>query len=133
MQSVTETSAEEEPKKLSPREKFEQQKQNRAEEKKAAVVSTGFSPKETTEQIEQNLRENGEDLALWLFQETGLKSEDVGFSWGTDMLLSRILSWVEEAETEAEFVQTLKYFHQSDVLYEKCKAVVSDIYRKVHA
>lgn len=132
MQSVTEASAEEEPKKLSPREKFEQQKQNRAGEKKAAVVSTGFSPKETTEQIEQNLREHGEDLALWLFQETGLKSEDVGFSWGTDMLLSRILSWAEEAETEAEFVQTLKYFHQSDVLYEKCKAVVSDIYRKVH-
>lgn len=129
---AAETAAEEEPRKLTPREKFEQQKQNRAGERKAAVVSTGFLPKETTEQIEQTLKENGEDLALWLFQKTGLKSEDVGFSWGTDMLLSRILSWAEESETEAEFVQNLKYFHQSDVLYERCKGFVSEIYRRVH-
>lgn len=129
---AAETAAEEEPRKLTPREKFEHQKQNRAGERKAAVVSTGFSPKETTEQIEQTLKENGEDLALWLFQKTGLKSEDVGFSWGTDMLLSRILSWAEESETEAEFVQNLKYFHQSDVLYERCKDFVSEIYWRVH-
>lgn len=88
-------------------------------------------PQETKGEIIASLQESQDEGGLWLYQLTGVQSSDVGFTWGTDMLLHRILTWAQEAESEEDFIHALKYFHQSEKLYNLLKEHISEIYKEV--
>lgn len=111
------------------RERFEEKR------KKSGLVSEPVSkvvnplvPQETKEEILRDLEAQQDTGGLWLYQLTGIQSSDVGFTWGTDMLLHRVLTYAFEAETEEDFVNSLKYFHQDGCLYELLQDYVHQIY-----
>lgn len=68
---------------------------------------------------------------MWLFEQTGLQSSTIGFTWDTSFLMGKILRFAGEAETFEEFVNAVKYFRQC--CYEFLEPYLTKIFEKVKA
>lgn len=111
----------------------EQEEKKKAEEEKRKkllqqIKNDNLIPVETDLEIEKNL--DPEEKAL--YDIIHVKSADVDFSWGTDMLMSRILKWSEESEDIDDLKMSLKAYHNCDVLYEKCEPYLQKIFDLTH-
>lgn len=78
-------------------------------------------------------KENKEDMLAsfdrWeraLYDKIHVTSYDAGFTWPTSMLMSQILRWGSEAETEEDLVRMLHWNREFN-LYEVCKPYLHDI------
>lgn len=123
------------PKKLTAEEKRLKRKQEIEEETKRVLAScknmpTSLVPEETDDEVITDLKNDDDEVGLWLFDMIHVKSSDVGFTWKTSMLLYRIMCWAKEAETVDDFVSSLKYYHRGDTLYNFCKNHVQEIFEK---
>lgn len=84
-------------------------------------------PKETDEEIIQDLESTEDTSGLWLYRLIKVKSSDVGFTWKTSMLLYKIMTWAEESETEEDFLSAVQYFNNG-ILMPYCKPYSKEIF-----
>lgn len=61
-----------------------------------------------------------------LYDEIHVTSYDAGFTWPTSMLMSQILRWGNEAETEEDLCRMLHWNREFD-LYSVCKPYLKEI------
>ena len=98
---------------------FEERKKEHLKDKAA----DSLVPQETDEQIRSSLE--GKELAVYDLLK--IKSQDIGYTWHTSMLIYNIISLGEEVDTVEDFEYALKGFRNGAV-YEKCKDRLSDLF-----
>ena len=98
---------------------FEERKKEHLKDKAA----DSLVPQETDEQIRSSLE--GKELAVYDLLK--IKSQDIGYTWHTSMLIYNIISLGEEVDTAEDFEYALKGFRNGAV-YEKCKDKIPELF-----
>ena len=98
---------------------FEERKKEHLKDKAA----DSLIPQETDEQIRSSLE--GKELAVYDLLK--IRSQDIGYTWHTSMLIYNIISLGEEVDTAEDFEYALKGFRNGAV-YEKCKDKIPELF-----
>lgn len=69
-----------------------------------------------------------DDQARILYDLIQVKSEDIGFTWKTEMLMLNILCDMERADYDLDtFESSIRYYQNGDFLWERVKPHVNKI------
>lgn len=92
-------------------------------QKALADSKSNLIPEESDEELAKKLDKDEKAL----YDIIHIKSTDVDFTWGTDMLMDRILDWAGQCEDVEGLTVALKHYSHGDILYEKCKPYLEQI------
>lgn len=95
--------------------------------KKMQEKNTADASKDTVFIPSEKEPEFSDPQAKILYGILGIKSEDVGFSWPTEMLMLNIIRDMESAETDADFEMAVRSRNNGDKVWEKIKDHVEEI------
>lgn len=92
-------------------------------QKALADSKSNLIPEESDEELAKKFDKDEKAL----YDIIHIKSTDVDFTWGTDMLMDRILDWAGQCEDVEGLTVALKHYSHGDILYEKCKPYLEQI------
>lgn len=98
---------------------------SRSRKRNASVDTSLQKAKEAMDKsslvVHEPVVEFTDDVHKKLYDLLKVKSEDIGYSWNTDMLMSRILSLASEVETVDDLVASIRTIRDNDVLWKPVK------------